>query len=477
MNDILDAYHFGAMLARLHETWTPHPGQIPIGRALFYENCKNIFVQCGRNWGKTEFAKYAAVRWALSHPGSENYIFEPFQKQAREILWESGRLWEGLPKEWIDGKPNDTELRLTFANGSFIKLDGTDNREAIAGYKPRGLIVYDEFKDHDKRAIDVFEPNRAAFGVPALFIGTPPDVQNHFVDLGNFAKTSKKWRYFHGPTSQNPHISKEWLDDKKAELIARGELETWLREYEAIFVIGGKNSVFPMANKLTPKKFSSIRPADLNHWQAFIIMDPGSSSVFAVKINLWNPYQRRVIWFKELYLTTMAEMTTDNVWTTLEPILQALREMQIKDIEFHYDEAAKWFSNESAVHPIGKKYSLWPTQKASHPKDYGISTIRTMMAQGNIECTEDVPKSIWEFQNYVLDDKGKIPKKNDHLIDCERYFCAAVGLDLNETSPPKLIDKDLEPRGFSIHDDFRPDPYRDFDHSDLTNNSDFFEEY
>jgi hypothetical protein len=114
----------------------------------------------------------------------------------------------------------------------------------------------------------------------------------------------------------------------------------------------------------------------------------------------------------------MAEMTTNHVWEQLHEIIKELKEMHIKDIEFHYDEAAAWFRNESSVHPIGKLYSLWPTQKESHPKEYGVSTIRMMMAQGNIECTEDVPKTIWEFQNYVLDDKGKIPKKNDHLIDC-----------------------------------------------------------
>jgi hypothetical protein len=64
------------------------------------------------------------------------------------------------------------------------------------------------------------------------------------------------------------------------------------------------------------------------------------------------------------------------------------------------------------------------------------------------------------------------------LIDCERYFCAAVGLDLNEVAPPKPIDKDLEPRGFSIHDEFKQDPLRDFDAVDdpFNSNANFFEE-
>lgn len=464
MSNLIEAYQYGSLLHRLHENWTPHPGQVPIGRSLFYENCKNIFVQCGRNWGKTEFAKYAAVRWALTHPGSENYIFEPFQKQAREILWESGRLWDGLPKDWIDGKPNDTELRLTFTNGSFIKLDGTDNREAIAGYKPRGLIVYDEFKDHDKRAVDIFEPNRAAFNVPALFIGTPPSVVNHFVELGNFAKTSKRWRYFHGPTSQNPHISKEWLDEKKEELIARGELETWLREYEAIFVIGGKNSVFPGYGKIIKENLSALLPKDINNWELVVSFDPGSTSVFAVCFILHNRFTKQIIVADEIYETKMSDMTTRKIYERTKEKLEFFKKLNLKDINYVFDSAAQWFRNEMSEI---SDFWLTPCDKVKVQKEDGISIVRDIIAKNLMAVSNQCEKFDYEMSNYVKDENGKIPKDNDHLIDSLRYALTYLDYQLNEAKPPDPVDQDMQARFFKPQDDLfdgvREQSYRDFD--------------
>ena len=37
----------------LHERFTPHTGQIPIGTAIFYSLFKFIFVVAGRSFGKS----------------------------------------------------------------------------------------------------------------------------------------------------------------------------------------------------------------------------------------------------------------------------------------------------------------------------------------------------------------------------------------------------------------------------------------
>ena len=54
----------------------------------------------------------------------------------------------------------------------------------------------------------------------------------------------------------------------------------------------------------------------------------------------------------------------------------------------------------------------------------------------------------WEIQQYVRTDKGDIPKKNDHLIDCWRYLNAAANYDMNEVIEKK---KEEDPRrGYSL---------------------------
>ena len=436
-------------LQELNARWQPHEGQIPIGRALFYEGCKDIFVCAGRNFGKTELAGYASWRWARENPGSENYIFEPYAKQAREILWASRRIQTFGPEEWIEST-NTTEMRITFKNGSFIKLEGSDNPAAMAGIKPKGLIIYDEFKDHRLTSIDNFEPNRAAFDVPALFIGTPPMVHNHYVDYMDLAKSEEHWRYFHAPTSSNPFISKAWLLRKKAEKLKLGDEEGWMREYEAIFVIGGKSSIFPHINKMSFPPWSDVRPKDLNKWTLVVGHDPGTTSVFAVVFMLWNPWSKQIIVFDELYVEDMAETTSRKIHARTQEKLKDFRKA-VKEIDFVYDEAAVWFANE--VSEISEDWYI-PSQKSEFGVDGYIGLLREAMARGLVTITNNCEKLIWEMQNYIRDEKGRVPKADDHAINALQYALGSTGLRFDEDKEPIANDPDLQRRGYRPVDDF-----------------------
>lgn len=433
-------------IQELNSRWVPHKGQIDVGRALFYENCKDVFVCAGRNWGKTEIASYVTWRWAFENPGSENYIFEPFLKQAREILWAGKRIQNFGPNEWIEST-NSTELRITFKNGSFIKLEGSDNEAAIAGIKPKGIIIYDEFKDHRFKSIQNFEPNRAAFDVPALFIGTPPLVHNHYVDYMELAKSESSWRYFHGPTSANPHISASWLAKKKKELEKLGDIESWFREYEALFVKGGKGSIFPLIFKVKDKAFE--KPNDLNKWQLIVGLDPASTSVFGVIFVLFNPYKKTIWLVDEIYESEQIAMTARNIWASVQRKVQIFRDMGIKSVDYVYDEAAAWFRNE-----IGEISSEWlvPTQKNQYGVEGYINVVRHVMADGLFNITPECIKTRWEFEQYQKDDNGNVPKKNDHLINAFQYVLGFLGF-----TPDNIKEKDdvleEERRGFTIEEE------------------------
>ena len=52
----------------LHTFWQPHTGQLDVGRPLISGKASTLFVQCGRKWGKTDFAVYLLWRHALLHP-------------------------------------------------------------------------------------------------------------------------------------------------------------------------------------------------------------------------------------------------------------------------------------------------------------------------------------------------------------------------------------------------------------------------
>jgi len=438
-------------LEALHKLWLPHPAQIMIGRALLAERKRLVFAQCGRNFGKTELMSYLLWRWAYTFPGSENYYFAPYQKQAKEILWASRRIQSFGPLSWIRAI-NNTESRIEFDNGSFIKLDGSDNVEAYRGVKPKGLIVYDEYKDFRPEFHDAFDPNRAAHDAPLFVIGTPPETENHFVTLAAECLRDPAKAFFRFPTSSNPHIPKQWLDVKKDELYAKGEGDKWEREYEALFVRGGASTIFPMFD---PSKH--VRPhgsilaeiaKDMRKLDWYLWADPAGASCFAVLFVAINPYSRKVYVLDEIYETRQAEMTVVKIGNR---ILAKRRELQPKkEWRQGYDEAETWFANEMLDH-FGEGFE--PTSKAKSDKVSGLSLIKDILLDGSLVLSDRCEKLRWEMLNYRRDDKGKILKQNDHAIDDLRYVLDADKYNLVRTTE-HTPEASEDFRGSRITDDF-----------------------
>lgn len=442
------------IIQALHSKWSPHPGQVPLGWALFYGGFKDIFAQCGRSWGKTEFIAYALWRYALERTKSENYCFGPLAKQVREILWAPGRI-QGLGPEEYKSSINNTEMRIILNNESFIKLDGSDNIDAYRGIKPKGLSVYDELKDLKSEFINAYDPNRAAHDSPAIYIGTPPEFHNHFVDLAEKARKYhlKTWFFLHAPTRDNPYNSKRWLDNKKAELLDAGDEETWLREYEAIYVKGGKRHIIPQALKMTKVPLKESLPKDLHNWTLVVHNDPATTSTFGVLFSIYNPYSKQVKLVDEIYEQTMSEMTTGRIWAKIDEKVAewVARGVDLTKIQYGYDEAAAWFMNETTEARPGRW--LIPTEKHELGREQGISLLRDVFNRKLIEITDNVPKLSWELENYIKDEKGKVPKKNDHQIDNLIYTLYLLGYRMEEEKPPKEIPPQMARRGYSMEED------------------------
>lgn len=431
---------YAEIIKGLHAKFTPHAAQVKIGQALLRDDFKDIFVEAGRNLGKTTLVCYLLWRWAALNPGSENYYFAPYMKQAREIVWASYMLQNFGPREWVFDE-NNTEMRIPFRNGSFIKADGSDNVNAYRGVKPNGLIIFDEFKDFRPEFYDAFDPNRAAYNAPLIIIGTPPDRHCQFSEVRDAFKKDPKKAYFHAPTTENPHISKEWLESKRQELIDRGEEDVWQREYLALQVTSGATKIFPMVTKEIVKPFDEIMRTlqrDRKRLEWIWFADPAAASTFAVLFAAYNQFTKQVFLLDELYEQNQANMT---VKTIGQQILAKKAELNDRsEWRQGYDEAATWFQNEMLDN---FQEHLEPSQKAANDKEVGLSLIKDALLQKKLIISDRCVKTFWEMDNYYKDRNGNIPKKNDHNIDNLRYILSSLYYTLKEEREPEVDDYPL----------------------------------
>jgi hypothetical protein len=453
------AKHLAQTIEELDKLWKPHEAQIKIGRSLFRDYIRRIFIQCGRKFGKTDIVDYFLWRWARMMPNQHCYYMAPYQKQAKEIVWASKRIQSFGPKDWI-ASINNTDLRIKFTNGSFIKVDGSDNYEAYRGINPH-FMVYDEFKDFRPQFHQAMNPNLSVYNAPLVIIGTPPDHENQFTEIADEFKADPDSRFFSFPTSSNPYINKEWLAKEKARLIARGDEAEWLREYEGLFVKGGKRSILPMIHHLksyTHEELVELIRKDVKALEFFVITDPGSTTCHASLFMAWNPYSKKMYLIDEIYERSQIDTSTRKIGTRIiEKVKEISQELKI-NIDawtFWRDEAAAWFEVEMSD-LFGPPWIFTPVAKANLKKEVGLSTIKDAMIEGAVVMSERCEKLRWEAQNYISDENGKIPKVNDHLIDCWRYGIGVIGADLNPSRQPEP-DVDRGGRGYRIEDDLEED--------------------
>lgn len=172
----------------------PRPYQIPILKAF-----DNGFIRIIQLWhrrsGKDKTDINLIAREMAVNPGIY-YYFYPTYTQGRKALWD-GMGKDGFkyihhfPSVLIDGKPNDTEMKIKFKNGSLFQVIGTDDVDRIVGTNPRGC-VFSEYSLQSPKGWNYIRPILAENKGWAIFNYTPRG-KNHGFDLYEMAKNNPKW--------------------------------------------------------------------------------------------------------------------------------------------------------------------------------------------------------------------------------------------------------------------------------------------
>lgn len=182
------------MQINLPYKFEPRWYQLPILKA-FDGGTKRIIQLWHRRSGKDKLDLNIVIREMAEVVGIYYYLY-PTYAQGKKALWDGIgkdgiKYIDHFPKELLDGKPNDTEMKIKFKNGSLFQVIGTDDVDKIVGTNPRGC-VFSEYSLQNPKAWNYIRPILAENGGWAIFNYTPRG-KNHGYDLYEMAINNPKW--------------------------------------------------------------------------------------------------------------------------------------------------------------------------------------------------------------------------------------------------------------------------------------------
>ena len=430
------------LIASLHSNWNPHPSQIEIGKQFFNNKIDTLFLQCGRKWGKTEFAIYTLWRYALLNPGKACYYITPELSHGEKINWHDPRILTFGPQKYIKSVNNkDRIIQLT--NGSFFQFIGSRNVTAANGLRP-GLIVYDEFCEFYPKFHATMNPNRAVNESPLLIIGTPPlqgsRNKRQYIEFANECKEANDCIWTRQESYENPYISREWLDKEKERLLNGEEPYLWHSQYEARLTAGGKNVVFPMFNKnkhlQNPVKIRQDVSRLNENMEYYCIVNPGTTRPMGVLFAAFDHYTKKVYILDEIFQKNPQKTSVNLIVPQILKIMDNFGPER-DDWNLFYNQNQPWFGEDSL-----NNFSLF-FSPISQKKEDGISTIKDMLNHNSIVISDTCTHLQQEIEDFVAKDNGKLPMTGDRLINCIRYFVKATHYSTEEV---KKMAKKLGPR-------------------------------
>lgn len=438
------AIKFNDLLGELFLKWTPHQFQIDLISNLIVDRRDVVVCETGRQLGKTEGLIACVGLWGQLVAGSQSYYLAPELKQARKIIWDSGRIQAMLPGNWIDDfKEKNNTVYWANSQHCFFTIDGADKFNANRGVSVKdGVAVFDECRDMKEEVYEVIEPALGVYKCPAVFTSSPPEDLHPYEDdpkrlhwfceLADEAERNPKQACLRAKTSDNPHFDPEKIEETRIRWYARGKGAAFEREYNGKRVEGGSAKEWPML--ADDREF--VRPhleilleisKDLSKLKWYCITDPAGGTVWAWLLIAVNPLSRKIYFLDEIYETDTGKMATSLVWPRA---LAKMNELYPEQSAWrkYYDEAEAWFRNDMKVN---YNVIFHGSKKATKQKKDGFLLYSDIFLAKKAVFSDRCLHTYWEFKNYEDDDSP------DHEVDNARYFLNVSNYSLPEKEETK----------------------------------------
>ena len=217
--------------------FTPRDYQLPFLQAMD-SGYKRAVLVWHRRAGKDKTLVNLFAKRMHERVGNYYYYF-PTYNQGRKILWE-GKDKAGMPflahfpRALLKKRPNDSEMKLEYKNGSIFRVIGTDDHNAIVGPNPVGC-GFSEYSLQDPSAWDYIRPILAENDGWAVFDFTPRG-ENHGYQLYKMALDDPSWFAQLLTVEDTKVISDEVLAQERHEIISKdGNDALYLQEYMGSF--------------------------------------------------------------------------------------------------------------------------------------------------------------------------------------------------------------------------------------------------
>ena len=209
-------------MMRVPLKWEPRPYQHELWEAL----CKGKLradVAAHRRWGKDEVALHWAA-WAVQDRAGGYWHLLPQAAQGRKAIWDAVNPHTGLRRieeafgAHLSPTFHDSEMKVTFGNGSTWQVLGSDNHDSLMGASVAG-VVFSEWSLAHPESWAYIRPILLENQGWALFLWTPRG-RNHATHAFESRQTDKEWFTLRASAANTEVFTPEQLERERRELVA-----------------------------------------------------------------------------------------------------------------------------------------------------------------------------------------------------------------------------------------------------------------
>ena len=247
----------GTRVIQLPNDFTPRAYQLPVMRYIL-NGGKRAVVTWPRRHGKDLVWLHLHAMMSQKRRGAYWHCL-PSYAQAQKTVWQAFRadgkpvIANAFPPEMLARKPNDSEMRLEFKNGSTFQLIGADNMDTLVGSGPVGLS-FSEYALTRPGAWDLLRPVVAENDGWVGFLSTPRG-RNHHWKIAEMARSEQGQRlgWFHqhltietaGALNVEETIARERAEGMPEELIR----QEWFCDFNAALIGSVFGDLFEVLEK------------------------------------------------------------------------------------------------------------------------------------------------------------------------------------------------------------------------------------